>query len=96
MKGARPTPLEFFEWGPFLALERTNVKKCRLRRAIITYFKSQFKNNSPAVGYYAIIPFSDNNMVNTETIVQINDVYAIVKYTILCTGETKMCKFTKN
>ena len=31
-------------------------------------------------------------MVNTVK----NGVYALVKYTILCTGETKMCKLTKN
>ena len=33
--------------------------------SIIPYFNSHFKNNSPAAGYYAITPFSENNMVNT-------------------------------
>ena len=29
----------------------------------IPYFNNKFKNNSPAAGYYAITPFSENNMV---------------------------------
>ena len=37
-----------------------------------------------------------NNMVNTVKQKVTNDVYAIVKYTILCTEKTNMCKLTKN
>ena len=57
--------LAFFKEGPLLALESTNFQKNSPAAANIPYFTSQFKNNSPAAGYYVITPFSENNMVNT-------------------------------
>ena len=66
LKAPRP-PLSVFKGGPLLALESTNVQKNSPAAGHYTlyYFNSQFKNISPASGYYVITPFSENNMVNT-------------------------------
>ena len=65
--GPRP-PLTFFKGGGGASSNIRKYqfsKKNRPRWAIEPNFNSQFKNNSPAAGYYAITPFSENNMVTT-------------------------------